>query len=131
MYQTGPYSLDSHTQLRSPSPSDHNYSFLKFRSSTETELLAEIVICENLICLFGLHEEMGKSRSSLVFRSDSFIDRLISLPFHAFAYSSTNSSTRENAKNPNQNHNQLLKSAKDHCKCGTFRNLDHALGLFD
>nr|XP_023903992.1 putative pentatricopeptide repeat-containing protein At1g12700, mitochondrial [Quercus suber] len=73
---------------------------------------------------------MGKSRSSLVFISDSFINRLISLPFHAFAYS-TNNSSRENAKTPVQNRNQLLKSVRDHCKCGNFRNLDHALGLFD
>ncbi|KAM3704711.1 hypothetical protein ACJW31_03G026300 [Castanea mollissima] len=72
---------------------------------------------------------MGKSRSSLVFISDSFINRLIGLPFHAFAYSAN--SSRENAKTPVQNRNQLLKSVRDHCKCGTFRNLDHALGLFD
>ena len=30
-----------------------------------------------------------------------------------------------------QNRNQLLKSMRDHCRSGTFKNLDHALGLFD
>ena len=56
----------------------------------------------------------------------------LSLPFHAFAYSTNNnSSRRENAKIPNQNPNQLLKSVRDHCKSGTFKNLDHALDLFD
>ena len=74
---------------------------------------------------------MGKSTSSLLF---FFIcNRLIirvSLPFRAFTsrYCST---TRENAKTPYQIQNQLLKSVRDHCKSGTFKNLDHALGLFD
>ena len=56
----------------------------------------------------------------------------LSLPFHAFTYSTNNnSSRRENAKIPNQNPIQLLKSVRDHCKSGTFKNLDHALDLFD
>ena len=72
---------------------------------------------------------MGKSTSSLLFICNRLIIR-VSLPFRAFTshYCST---IRENAKTPYQNRNQLLKSVRDHCKSGTFKNLDHALGLFD
>ena len=54
----------------------------------------------------------------------------VNLPFRAFTscYCST---TRENAKTPYQIQNQLLKSMRDHSKSRTFKNLDHALGLFD
>ena len=36
-------------------------------------------------------------------------------------------------KNPNHNHNQnqFLKSVKDQCNSRSFRNVDHALDLFD
>ena len=34
-------------------------------------------------------------------------------------------------KTPYQNWNLLLKSVRDHCRFGNFKNLDHALGLFD
>ena len=72
---------------------------------------------------------MGKSTSSLLPICNRLIIR-VSLPFRAFTshYCST---IRENAKTSCQNRNQLLKSVRDHCKSRTFKNLDHALGLFD
>ena len=65
--------------------------------------------------------------------SNRLIIRVVSLPFPfrvftSYHYSST---IRENVKTPYQNRNQLLKSMRDHCRSGTFKNLDHALGLFD
>ena len=71
---------------------------------------------------------MGKSVSSLLLICNRLIIK-VSLPFRAFTshYCST---IRENAKTPCQNRNQLLKSVRDHSKTGTFKNLDHALGLF-
>ena len=84
-----------------------------------------------------------KSTSSLVFIFNHFIVRA-SLPFHALTYSystltltnaqtstsnSCSSSLRENVESLNQN--QFLESVRDQCKFGTFRNLDHALDLFD
>ena len=78
------------------------------------------------------HCEMGKSTSSLLFICNRLIIRVVSLPFPFRAFTSHYCSTiRENVKIPNQNRNQLLKSVRDHCKSGTFKNLDHALGLFD
>ena len=72
---------------------------------------------------------MGKSTSSLLFICNRLIIR-VSLPFRAFTshYCST---IRENTKTPYQKRNQLLNSVRDHCKSRTFKNLDHALGLFD
>ena len=58
-------------------------------------------------------------------------------PFHAlscscsyyyYCYSTLNTTSR---KNPNQNQNQFLKSVKDECKAGSFRNVDHAIDLFE
>lgn len=80
-----------------------------------------------------------KSTSSLVFIFNHFIVRA-SLPFHALTYNystltltnaqtSCSSSLRENVESVNQN--QFLESVRDQCKSGTFRNLDHALDLFD
>ena len=63
---------------------------------------------------------------------------LFLFPFHAlssscccssyYCYSTLNTTSR---KNPNQNQNQLLKSVRDECKVGSFRNVDHALDLID
>ena len=72
----------------------------------------------------------GKSRKSLAFVFNYLIIR-VRLPFHAFTYSTSNSGSRENVQNPNQNRNQILKSVRDQCKARAFRNLDHALHLFD
>jgi pentatricopeptide repeat protein len=44
-------------------------------------------------------------------------------PFHTCFYSTT----KENVQTPNQ----FLQSMRDHCKSRSFRNLDHALPLFD
>ena len=75
---------------------------------------------------------MGKSTSSLLFICNRLIIRVVSLPFPFRAFTSHYCSTiGENVKIPNQNRDQLLKSVRDHCKSGTFKNLDHALGLFD
>ena len=76
------------------------------------------------------HCEMGKSTSSLLSISNRLIIR-VSLPFHAFTSYHYCSTIRENAKTPYQNWNQFLKSVRDHCKSRTFKDLDHALGLFD
>ena len=83
-------------------------------------------------------EKMGtcvanKSRNPLVFVTIR-VRQLI--PFHVL-YSTITPSTasssngREYLEIPYQNRNQLLKSMRDHCKSQTFRNLDHALVLFD
>jgi pentatricopeptide repeat protein len=59
----------------------------------------------------------------------SMFNRLISrgsVPFHAFTYSTI--TTRQNVGSPQ---NQFLKSVRDVCKARAFRNLDHALDLFD
>ena len=79
------------------------------------------------------HCEMGKSTSSLLFICNRLIIRVVSLPFPFRAFTSYHycSTIRENTKIPYQNRNQLLKSMRDHCKSRTFKNLDHALGLFD
>ena len=69
---------------------------------------------------------MGKSTPSL-----RLIIRVVSLQFRAFSSYHYCATIRENVKTPYQNRNQLLKSVRDHCKSGTFKNLDHALGLFD
>ena len=76
---------------------------------------------------------MGKSTSSLLFICNRLIIRVVSLPFPFRAFTSYRycSTVRENAKTPYQNRNQLLKSKRDCCKSRTFKNLDHALGLFD
>ena len=65
--------------------------------------------------------------------SNRLIIRVVSLPFPFRAFTSYHysSTIRENVKTPYQNRNQLLKSMRDHCRSGTFKNLDHALGLFD
>ncbi|XP_030956702.1 pentatricopeptide repeat-containing protein At1g12775, mitochondrial-like [Quercus lobata] len=65
--------------------------------------------------------------------SNPFI--IVPFPFHAFSsssssYYSTLTTSRENP-NQNQNQNQLLKSMRDQCKCGSFRNVDDALDMFD
>jgi hypothetical protein len=44
-------------------------------------------------------------------------------PFHTCFYSTT----KQNVQTPNQ----FLQSMRDHCKSRSFRNLDHALPLFD
>uniref|UniRef100_A0A2N9GUD4 H(+)-exporting diphosphatase n=1 Tax=Fagus sylvatica TaxID=28930 RepID=A0A2N9GUD4_FAGSY len=67
----------------------------------------------------------AKSSNSL-----AFIFR-VRLPFHAFTYSTSNSGSRDYVQNPNQNRNQFLQSVRDVCKARAFRNLDHALHLFD
>ena len=83
-------------------------------------------------------EKMGtcvanKSRNPLVFVTVR-VRQLI--PFHVLYSTITPSTTsssngREYLEIPYQNRNQLLKSVRDHCKSQTFRNLDHALVLFD
>uniref|UniRef100_A0A2N9FGH7 Pentacotripeptide-repeat region of PRORP domain-containing protein n=1 Tax=Fagus sylvatica TaxID=28930 RepID=A0A2N9FGH7_FAGSY len=55
----------------------------------------------------------------------------VRLPFHAFTYSTINTGSRDYVQNPNQNRNQFLQSVRDVCKARAFRNLDHALHLFD
>uniref|UniRef100_A0A2N9GIN2 H(+)-exporting diphosphatase n=1 Tax=Fagus sylvatica TaxID=28930 RepID=A0A2N9GIN2_FAGSY len=67
----------------------------------------------------------AKSSNSL-----AFIFR-VRLPFHAFTYSTSNSGSRDYVQNPNQNRNQFLQSVRYVCKARAFRNLDHALHLFD
>ena len=67
--------------------------------------------------------------------SNPFI--IVPFPFHASSSSSSYyyyySTLTTSSKNPNQNQNQnqLLKSMKDQCKCGSFRNVDDALDMFD
>ena len=89
-------------------------------------------------CYFFFCRKMGtyvanKSRNPLVFVTVR-VRQLI--PFHVL-YSTITPSTasssngREYLEIPYQNRNQLLKSMRDHCKSRTFRNLDHALVLFD
>ena len=62
---------------------------------------------------------------------------ILPFPFHALSSSSSSSSSSSystlttSRKNPNQNQNQLLKSMRDECKCGSFRNVDDALDTFD
>ena len=59
--------------------------------------------------------------------------------FCSFCYSTltaavaTTTSIASAKKNPNHNHNQnqFLKSVRDQCKSRSFRNVDHALDLFD
>ena len=57
--------------------------------------------------------------------------------FRSFCYSTltvaTTTSIASAKKNPNHNHNQnqFLKSVRDQCKSRSFRNVDHALNLFD
>ena len=75
----------------------------------------------------------NKSRNPLVFVTVR-VRHLI--PFHVLYSTITPSTTsssngREYLEIPYQNRNQLLKSMRDHCKSRTFRNLDHALVLFD
>ena len=67
--------------------------------------------------------------------SNPFI--IVPFPFHAsssssssYNYYSTLTTSRKNP-NQNQNQNQLLKSVRDECKAGSFRNVDHALDLID
>ena len=48
--------------------------------------------------------------------------------YYYYCYSTLTTTSR---KNPNQNQNQFLKSVRDQCKAGSFRNVDHALDLFD
>ena len=76
---------------------------------------------------------MDKSTSSLLFICNRLIIRVVGLPFPFRAFTSYRycSTVRENAKTPYQNRNQLLKSIRDRCKSRTFKNLDHAFGLFD
>jgi hypothetical protein len=72
----------------------------------------------------------GKSRKSLAFVFNHLVIR-VRVPFHAFTYSTINSGSRDNVQNPNQNRNQFLQSVRDQCKARAFRNVDHALHLFD
>ncbi|KAL0006348.1 hypothetical protein SO802_013909 [Lithocarpus litseifolius] len=73
------------------------------------------------------------STSSLVSIFSRFSIRISRVPFHALslAQSQTNSSTSVNVETHDSNHNQLLKSMRDKCKGGSFRNVDDALDLFD
>ena len=72
----------------------------------------------------------AKSRKSLAFVFNHLIIR-VRVSFHAFTYSTINTGSRDNMQNPNQNRNQFLPSVRDQCKARTFRNVDHALHLFD
>ena len=73
------------------------------------------------------------STSSLVSIFNHFSIRITRVPFHALslAQSQTNSSASVNVETHDSNHNQLLKSMRDKCKGGSFRNVDDALDLFD
>ena len=56
--------------------------------------------------------------------------------FHSYCYSTLTTAATSIAsakKNPNhnQNQNQFLKSVRDQCKSRSFRNVDHALDLFN
>ena len=88
----------------------------------------------------------AKSRKALVFIFNRLIIR-VTVPFHALTYycyyystlahaqtssSCYGSSGRENVDSThNQNQNQFLKSVRHQWKSRAFRNLDHALNLFD
>ena len=56
--------------------------------------------------------------------------------FRSYCYSTLTAASIASAKkipnhNHNQNQNQFLESVRDQCKSRSFRNVDHALHLFD
>jgi hypothetical protein len=100
----------------------HDFSFEVpelHRSQTRPELLPDFLI---------LLQEMGMAAKSTNFLASIFRVRL---PFHAFTYSTINTGSRDNVQNPNQSRNQFLQSVRYQCKARAFRNVDHALHLFD
>ena len=113
----------SNSLLRSPIC--HSNTIISPFETKPTPNPTRFGVVETVCC----HCEMGKSTSSLLFICNRLIIR-VSLPFRAFT-SHFCSTIRENAKTLNQKRNQFLNSMRDHCKSRTFKNLDHALGLFD
>ena len=53
----------------------------------------------------------GKSRKSLAIVFNHLVIR-VRVSFHAFTYSTINSGSRDNVRNPNQNRNQFLQSVR-------------------